>query len=60
MNTVSTRQVFTRFFQQAMKGILWHLFPTGFSTCLSAPLSQTLSLTKTNDAWLQDLMKLRF
>ena len=59
MNTMSTGQVFSRFFWRAMQGIPWHFFPTAFSSHLSAPLSQDLSLTKTHDAWLQDLMKLR-
>ena len=42
-----------------MKGIPWHVFPTAFSSCSSAPLSRDLSPAKTHDAWLQDLMKLK-
>lgn len=42
-----------------MKGIPWHVFPTAFSSCPSA-LSWDSSPAKTQDAWLQDLMKLRF
>ena len=34
-------------------------FPTSFSSRPSAPLSRDLSLGKTHDDWLQDLMKLR-
>ena len=45
-------------FQQAMKGIPWHIFPTAFSSCPSA-LSWDSSQAKTQDAWLQDLMKCR-
>ena len=44
---------------QVMKGIPSHVFPTAFSSCPSAPLSQDLSLAKTHGAWLQGLMKLR-
>ena len=43
-----------------MKGIPWHVFPTAFSSHPSAHLSQDLSLAKTHDAWLQNIMKLRF
>ena len=46
-------------FQQAMKGIPWHIFSSAFSSHPSAPLSWDLSLAKTHDEWLQDLMKLR-
>ena len=51
MKAVSTGQV--------MKVIPWHVFPTAFSSHPSAPPSWDLSLAKTHDAWLQDLMKLR-
>ena len=42
-----------------MKGIPWHIFPTAFSSHPPAPLSWDLSLAKTHDGWLQDLMQLR-
>ena len=42
-----------------MKGIPSHVFPTAFSSCPSAPLSQDSSPAKTHGAWLQGLMKLR-
>ena len=41
-----------------MKGIPWHIFPTAFSSCPSA-LTRDLSPTKTQDAWLPHLMKLK-
>ena len=46
-------------FQQIMKWIPGHVFPTAFSSHPSAPLSRDLSLGKTHDDWIQDLMKLR-
>ena len=46
-------------FWQATKGIPWHVFSSAFSSHPSAPLSWDLSLAKTHDEWLQDLMKLR-
>ena len=46
-------------FWQVMKGILWHIFPTAFSSRPSDPLFWDLSPAKTCDAWLPDLMKLR-
>ena len=42
-----------------MKGIPWHIFPTAFSSCSSAPLTRDLRPAKTDDDWLQDLMKLK-
>ena len=42
-----------------MKGILWHISPTTFSSCPSSLLSWDLSLAKTHGAWLQHLMKFR-
>ena len=42
-----------------MKGTPWCVLPTAFSSHPSAPFSRDLSLGKTHDDWIQDLMKLR-
>ena len=39
MKIVGTVQAFSSFFQQDMRGNPWHIFPTAFSFCPSAPLS---------------------
>ena len=43
------RSGISQIFWQAMKGILWHVFPTAFSSCPSAH-SQDSSPAKTNEA----------
>ena len=60
MKTASTGQAFSRFSQQVMKGILWHNFPTAFSSGPAVPLSWDLNPAKTHSSWFQDLMNLRF
>ena len=46
-------------FPAGYEGIPSHVFPTVFSSLPLAPLSWDLSPTKTHDAWLRDVMKLR-